>query len=321
MTRLSTIHCWLGCAALIIGALPSHGSESGGSAWTLRASAQVEGAGIFLHQLVDSEIAPEEGIRLADAPPAGQTVIYSRSRIAEILRRQAPALLPANWSGAMHVRVTRRSRALDESELKDLLTQALQAEHVRDRGELELRFTRAWSSVPVPDEPFALRILDLPAAGVTPNFILRFELRTSRELIGAWQAPVHARIWRDVWVARSAQPRGRLLSDADVMLDRRDMLTSRGALAELDPKDSAFELTEPIQPGAPLTARSLRLRPVVSRGALVEALLQDGPLLISIKAEALEEGAPGQFIRVRNVRSKREFRAKVENENTVTVSL
>jgi flagella basal body P-ring formation protein FlgA len=43
--------------------------------------------------------------------------------------------------------------------------------------------------------------------------------------------------------------------------------------------------------------------------------------LISVKVEVLEDGVPGQMVRVRNLKSKREFRAKVENEETVLVPL
>jgi flagellar basal body P-ring formation protein FlgA len=322
MRNFVTIKCCLiACFWPVLSAQSALPQGEGGGVWTLLSSVHVDGTGVFLHELIESEGPVAEDIRLADAPAAGKAFVYSRGRVAEMSRMHAPGLFPTNWAGALQVKVARRSRSLEESELKDLLTQKLQQEHVRERGELELRFTRAWPRVLIPDEPFTLRILDLPAAGVTPNFIVRFELRTARELIGTWQAPLQARVWQDLWVARSAQPRGRLLQEADVVLERRDVLTSRGALADLDPNDPALELAEPLQAGALLTARSLRLRPVISRGALVEALLQDGSMMISIKAEAMEEGAPGQFIRVRNVRSKREFRAKVENEHTVTLSL
>jgi flagella basal body P-ring formation protein FlgA len=42
---------------------------------------------------------------------------------------------------------------------------------------------------------------------------------------------------------------------------------------------------------------------------------------ISLKVEILEDGAKGQQVRVRNPQSKREFRGKVENENTITIGM
>ena len=66
---------------------------------------------------------------------------------------------------------------------------------------------------------------------------------------------------------------------------------------------------------------SFRQRPVVRRGNVVEAMLEDGNLTISVKVEALEDGIPGQLVRVRNLRTQREFRGKVKNEQTVLVQM
>ncbi|MGK7644015.1 hypothetical protein ACSRCT_22260, partial [Salmonella enterica] len=71
-----------------------------------------------------------------------------------LLQKSAPELVTTNWTGSAQIRVTRRTRQLGESELKELLTDVLQREHVRQRGELELGFTRAWTAVTVPDETF-----------------------------------------------------------------------------------------------------------------------------------------------------------------------
>jgi flagella basal body P-ring formation protein FlgA len=57
------------------------------------------------------------------------------------------------------------------------------------------------------------------------------------------------------------------------------------------------------------------------RGKIVDAVVQEGAVTISMKAEVLEDGLPGQLIRARNLKSKREFRGKVQNEETITVSI
>ena len=85
--------------------------------------------------------------------------------------------------------------------------------------------------------------------------------------------------------------------------------------------EMAIEIAENINPGGPVYARSVRIRPVVHRGQVVEAQLQDGTMLISLKVEVLENGAPGQLVRVRNPQSRREFRGKVQNEQTILIPL
>jgi flagella basal body P-ring formation protein FlgA len=229
--------------------------------------------------------------------------------------------LAASTGQSNEVKTARHTRPLAEAELKDLLTSALQSQEARAKGTLELRLGRPWATIPVPDEPLSVRVLELPVAGLTPNFIVRFELRTSREGLGTFQMPLQARVWREVWVARSPQPRGRLLCETDLATERRDMLLLRDAFVGADLTNPALELAENLSSGSPLLVRSVRTRPVVRRGKVLEAVVQDGLMMITVKAEALEDGLPGQLIRVRNTKSRREFYAKVQNEQTVIVPL
>jgi flagella basal body P-ring formation protein FlgA len=297
-------------------------STNVGAVLTLLPNAQVDSEGIFLSQVVSP--IPDHAlprVRLGDAPALGQAAILTRAQILTVMQKAASELVFTNWAGAERVRIIRLSRTLKEAELKEQLTAVLQRDPVRDRGELELRLVRAWIPVLIPDEPFALKILDLPTAGVSGSFIVRFELVTAHETIGPWQAPVTAKIWRDVWVARSALKRDQLLSEADVVRERRDLLGLREPPLSMAQLDTTVEIAESVPAGLPLYARSVRLRPIVHRGQIVEAQVTDGSMMISLKVEVLENGAPGQLVRVRNSQTKREFRGKVQNEQTILVSL
>src|SRR5208283_2653492 len=129
---------------------------------------------------------------------------------------------------------------------------------------------------------------------------LRFELRAGRQMLGSWQMPVQARLWREVLVAQTTLQRGTPLKEAALAHDRCDVLTLREPLCDLPANAGAYELGETVAAGSPLLARALRLRPVVSRGQIADAVVRDGPMVISLKVEVLEEGVPGQTIRVRN---------------------
>ena len=289
--------------------------------WRLLPQAQSHGDGIYLNEVAESTNAPLPHIRLTAAPTAGQALTLSRAQVFSLVREVSPELATTNWTGATQVRVSRKMRFLEEGEARQLLTAALQQDFVKDRGELELRFMRPWVKTSIPDELFTVNILDLPSAGVTPNFVARFELRSGTTLIGNWQVPVQARIWREVWVAGSALRRGQPLEQADVTKERRDVLTIRDALPAMTSTDAPMEVAENLPAGSALTVRSLRFRPVVQRGHVVEALIQEGSMTISVKAEVLEDGLPGQTVRARNLKSRREFRGKVQNEETIVVAL
>lgn len=290
---------------------------------SLRPSVQVDSQGIKLSDLVEELPKGMADVKLAAAPRLGTRISLPRDQVARLVHKAVPELSATNWTGALGIHITRRMRPLEELEVKQLLTERLQEEYVKDRGELDLRFTRPWTPVQVPDEPLRLVIVDLPTAGVTPSCIIRFEMRTDKESAGSWQVSVQARVWREVWVAGSPIRYGQLASEADLMLERRDILKLRDAWGEgdVDLSNPYLEICESLKAGTPLRSRSFRLRPIVRRGQIVEAVVKAGALLVSVKAETLEDGLPGQIVRVRNLSSRREFRGKVKDENTIEISL
>ena len=296
--------------------------EQSGVVIELPASVLVDGTGVFLHQLLGAS-APVglAQIRVAASPSPVQMLNYSRAQVADLVARHAPELGACAWSGATQVRVTRRMRALEDTELKQHLTDVLQREQVKERGELELRLVRPWTPVNIPDEPFTVRIIDLPTAGISASFIVRFEMRTATEVVGSWQLFLQAKILRDVFVARAAIKRGTKLREADLAMESRDVLALREVFSATTTQDDTLELAEYVPAGQPLSARAVRVRPVVLRGSVADALVQDGTLSVSIKVEVLEDGVPGQTIRIRNLQTKREFHGKVHNEQTILVSL
>jgi flagella basal body P-ring formation protein FlgA len=210
---------------------------------------------------------------------------------------------------------------IGDAELRGLLTTALQTEHVKDKGELELRFQRPWSAVTLPDGDVSVKILELPATGIGANFIVRFELRGGKEVRGPWQLPVQAKVWREVWVANAALRVGLPLAEAELVKERRDVLSLREPAWNGDAADRTVELCAFVPAGATLMARAVRLRPVVRRGQSVEALCRDGAMSVTMKVEVLQDGAPGDIVRIRNNRSRKEFLGKVQDEHTILVSL
>ncbi len=290
------------------------------AALELAPSAEVTSDGVYLQQIIQSS-QPLPQVRLCDAPQLGTTLQLTPSQINDFLAVAAPDLVTTNWTGADSVSITRRTHTLTEADATTLLTSTLQQDYVKDRGQLELTFTEHWDAPVVPDEPLTVKILELPTAGVTRSFIARFELCTPMETAGTWDISMHASVWRDVWVAHSDLARGELVADADLIRDRRDVLTTHEALADFSSGDATLELANEVPADAILLARDLRLRTVIHRGQIADAILEDGALNITMKVEALEDGAPGQVIHVRNTSSLHDLTGKVLDDQTIQLSL
>jgi flagella basal body P-ring formation protein FlgA len=313
--------------SLLIG-LPQLGWVQTGSAvepdaWNLLPQVQVDSSGIFLDQIVvaPGAIQLPPHIRLARAPQPGQTASFSSGDAVRLAQACVPGLSITNWGGAAEVHVSRRVRVFDDSDLIDLLTATLQKEYVKSQGELELHLTRPWPKPQVPDEPLTLKVAEMPAMGVRPSFVVTFELWAGKESVGKWQAPIQAAVWRDIPVAHSTLQRGQALKDADVTMERSDVLVQRDAFLNFPTIDDSLELTESIPAGRTILNRSIRIRPLILRGQMVEAVFQDGTLAISLTVETLEDGVLGQTVRVRNPKTSRELYGKVENEKTIRITL
>lgn len=276
--------------------------------------------GILLSDLVTNKTdQPLPPVQLAVAPAIGRPMFLTRLQVADLLNKKAPELSCSNIIGADRIKIVRAARIVTEALLKEMLTGVLQKEYVKDHGELELRFGRPWNNILVPDEALSVKIVEMPTTGVSPSFICRFELIAGNDTVGTYQQPSQAKVWKEIVVARSNLTRGQLVRDADLGLEKRDILNSRDYLTTVPLDDPYLELRENLPPGTQLTARSLRLRSIVKRGRQVDAMFQDDSLTIAVKAEALEDGVPGQIVRVRNLQSRREFKGKVQDEQTVVV--
>jgi flagella basal body P-ring formation protein FlgA len=282
----------------------------------------VNSDGIFLADLLAAFTeATVPHVKVGDAPAFGQTIVFPASKILTAWQLASPETASTNALDCSDLRIARRFRMLDELEIREMLTAALQKELVAERGELELRLGRAWTAVPVPEEPLELQFLDLPPRGLQSTFLVRFQLRSEREPVGTWQMALQAKVLKPVWVTQVALRRGQTIVESDLALEKRDILALREPLSPWTPEMSDYESSSYVPAGTPLYARSVRPRCVVRRGDIVEASIQDGILTISLKVEVMEEGIPGQVIRVRNLQSKRELRAKVQNEQTVLIHM
>ena len=319
--------CLLGLACA--GFVPA-GHADDADTWQLAPDVRVDSSGIFLSQIVvpapsssavhsSSVVLPH--IRLAPAPTLGQTVSFSRAQILDLAQKAVPDLAITNWSGPEHIRIARATRPLTEADFTRLLTETLQREQVKDQGQLELQLTHPLPPALIPDEGVTMKITELPSAGVGPNFIVRCELWNGAEHVSDWTVAAQARVWRDVPVADAPLSRGQLLKDAPVSLQRRDVLMFRDACTNFPTDDPSLELTVNVTAGLPVLNHDIRVRPAIVRGRLVDGVYVDGALTIDLKVEPLEDGLPGQTIRIRNPKTNRELYGKVKDEQTILLAL
>ena len=189
--------------------------------------------------------------------------------------------------------------------------------HFRLEGELNLELLRPWSPPSRVAESWAIELLDYPSV---PSASMLVRCRVLADGVTAADTTIvlRAALWRDVWVARQPLISGATFDPTELETRRVDLLRERDALPAVV-GDRSYSLARAVNAGRVLTWRDITRRPLVRKGDVVEVSAGDGQLLITMKALAMENGAHGDTVTVRNPVSRKDFAAMVVDENRVQV--
>ncbi|HWL15617.1 MAG TPA: flagellar basal body P-ring formation chaperone FlgA [Opitutus sp.] len=196
------------------------------------------------------------------------------------------------------------------------LTRAL-ASHFNLEGDLQLDFLRPWEPPARLANLWTLEIVEYPSVA-SPSMLVRCRVLADAQPAAEWSLVLRAALWRDVWAARQPLASGETFDPSVLEVRRVDLFRERDALPAVV-GDRSYAMTRAIAAGRLLTWRDLQRRPLVKKGELVEVSAVEGQLLITMKALAMENGAQGETVTVRNPESRKDFAAMVVAENRVQV--
>ncbi|MDG1891489.1 MAG: flagellar basal body P-ring formation chaperone FlgA [Verrucomicrobiota bacterium] len=203
--------------------------------------------------------------------------------------------------------------------LGQYLAEALAVEYPREKGVFKVSLLRPFTDLHIPDGVSELVLATPPATGLRSRLMLRYTLSVNGELIQTASVPVEIQILREVLVSSRRLNRGQQVTLDDLSLEIRDVLSENAMPLDPAADVSIYEVHYTLLRGHILTERHVRLMPVVKRGDLVTAYLRRGLLQINLKVEVMEEAAPGQTVRLRNLESKKPLRGVVYDENSVFI--
>lgn len=138
-----------------------------------------------------------------------------------------------------------------------------------------------------------------------------------------WRLYVSGRIrlYRPVVVLRRALVRGAVLSSGDLRRETRDVSSLHAAFLSDPARAVGLRLRRRAVAGALLRASWLAAPTLVHQGQRVILLAKSGGIEIRASGKALANGALGQRIAVRNLRSKRLVEGVVSTGGTVLVPM
>jgi len=188
------------------------------------------------------------------------------------------------------------------------------------RGDLKLSFVEPWNPVEIKNgKDWKLVVDGVPKSGISANFPVRFSLEAGGKPIGVWQFHVKAQLVEPVWVSSRRLERGESINSSVAALKEADVLGSGQELLTANENLDFYEVSKPVAADQILTRSDIAPRRIVRRGKLVDVLMNQGGINITMKAMPLADGGVGEIIGVRNMDSKKDFQAQVVGSNTVQV--
>ena len=211
------------------------------------------------------------------------------------------------------------SAALTSEKLIAALGRDLTA-HFNLEGDLQLELLRAWTPPTRSAAVWVVSVVEFPSVA-SASMLVRVRLFADGQPVTAaadGALVLRASLWRDAWVARLPLTVGGAFDPAALEVRRVDLFREREVLPAAV-GDRSFIFTRSVAAGRLLTWRDIARRPLVRKGDFVEVSATSGLLLVTMKAQAMENGAQGETVTVRNPVSQKNFSAVVTDENRVQV--
>jgi len=189
--------------------------------------------------------------------------------------------------------------------------------HYNLEGDLQLELLRTWVPPEVVAADWQVVVTEYPSVASTA-MLVRCRWLADGAPAGEGTLTVRAALWRDAWVARQPLVNGAIFDAAALEPRRVDLLRDRAALPA-NVGDQTFIIARAVNSGRIVTWRDVARRPLIRKGDLVEVTAADGMLSVSLKALALQSGAQGEAVTLRNLESRKDFTAFVVYENRAQV--
>lgn len=207
---------------------------------------------------------------------------------------------------------------LTDSELLKAIQQDL-PKRFPIKGELRVYLLKPWVALQLPGQDFFAECIQTMPQGLSTNMTLTVRGISGGKIVGEWPIQVRVEQWREIWVAGQRLDRGQVLSPGMFVAQKVDALRESSQPIFADSEIVGLEIAQAVSEGRPITRRDIMERSLVKRGQFVDAMATDGGLNIRMRAMALEAGAAGAVIRVKNIDSNKEFVGQVIGENQVQV--
>ncbi len=299
-----------GFAALILASAPAFGEEERTVILSERLS--TDGAVITLGDLFE-DAGEAADVAVARAPAPGQRLSLDPNYVRSAAAREG--LIWANAGNVLRITVEREARQIGATEIANLIQEAIFVE----TGETHLvRLSNQRLTLFAPMDSFGGPELVSFDHDATSGFL--------RAEIAAYPGGEPVRVAGraepvvDIPVLARAIGIGGVIDASDIAWMQIPARTVTGQT--LIDADSLIGMAarRPLRADTPLRAFDVEPPVLIERGEIVNLIFRSGPLTLSARARAIEDGAQGELIRFVNLQSNRTVEAVAEGPGRARVT-
>ncbi len=186
-------------------------------------------------------------------------------------------------------------------------------------GDLQIDFANPWTPPAKQARAWRVAIVEYPSSAGS-SMVVRFRMFGDASPAEEATVILRASLWRDAWFAREPLVSGGPLESTLIEPRRVDCFRMRDSIP-VDTIDPDLILVRAVQAGSMLTWRDVGHRPLVRKGEIIDVTACTGLLRVTMKGVALQSGALGDIVTVRNPDSLKTIPALVVGDNRVEVRL
>lgn len=290
----------------------------------IRDAAVVAGETVLLGEIADpvGNIPPQNWAHFAkmplwQAPPRpGQPMTISRAR----LRRELAKYLGEAADLAVYpssIAIQSGGAVVRKQELHAMVVSSLTRFTAQMKGEANLRDMQIPDFIFLRDRFNKLEVE--PPTSLSPGqFTIRLrEVTAKGELVRRITGGATLDQWIAVPCAAVPVNRHDAIGPDSVTFVKKNLAYLNGEV--WNGKGGPWRVLRPIGTGGVIYQSDLELQPMLAKGARVDLVFIGKTLRLTVPVEVMADGKPGETIPVRNLHSKREVYATVQDENTVVI--
>jgi flagellar basal body P-ring formation protein FlgA len=256
---------------------------------------------------------------LGRAAEAGRTIKLTQAFIKIALRRGGYSLQKIGLDGPELVDVLTKSQEISTSDLlaaaKSFVVKALN----EDSGNVSVKLSGIEKKLFLPAGHWKTNFRPPLSGKYEGTLLMTVELEADGRLVRVLPLRLVVEVMHPVVVTTRLVEKGDKFTADNVSLVKRPTTqVPQGAFHHLDDVLGRTASTL-LSPGTAIRMSYLHDPPLVKRGQMVEAIVEQGNVEISVHVRAVEDGKLGDVIRVENSESHKVLRGKILNDKTILV--